>query len=372
MSDDKTRGEAVEFLEALVAVPSTSGDEHAAVTLLVNEMTELGLSAHEDGAGNAVGIREEQGPDGIISREIVLLGHIDTVPGNIPLRIEDGKLYGRGSVDAKGPLATFLFAAARAKLHPGTRLVVIGAVEEESATSKGARFAAECFSPDYCIIGEPSGWDGLTLGYKGRLLIDLHLRQPMAHTAGPQAGVTEQAVAWWNQLQAYVKQYNEGRKGLFDQILPSLREIHTASDGLHNEVRAKIGLRLPLDFDLDLFTQEASAWAGPATLSFYGFEPAYRSERRSPLVTVFNRVLREAEVRPHLKLKTGTSDMNVVGPVWNCPIAAYGPGDSLLDHTPQEHIQLVHYVRAIDLLAVVLSRLSDPALPGRSGTQPAP
>ena len=33
-------------------------------------------------------------------REIVLLGHIDTVPGHIPVRIEDGVLHGRGSVDA--------------------------------------------------------------------------------------------------------------------------------------------------------------------------------------------------------------------------------------------------------------------------------
>ena len=363
--------EAVAFLKALVELPSISGDEHAAVSLLANKMSGLGLTATIDDAGNAVGIREEPGPDGEFSKEIVLLGHIDTVPGNIPVRIEDGKLYGRGSVDAKGPLATFLFAAAKTKLHPGTRLVVIGAVEEESATSKGARFAAGCFRPDYCIIGEPSGWDGLTLGYKGRLLIDYHLQQPMAHTAGPQTGVAEQAVAWWNRLLAHVEQHNDGRTGLFDQILPSLREIHTSSDGINNEVRAKIGLRLPLDFDLDSFTQEASAWAGAAALSFYGFEPAFRSKRRSPLVTVFNRVLREEKVRPHLKLKTGTSDMNVVGPVWQCPTAAYGPGDSLLDHTPQEHIQLAHYVRAIGLLSVVLSRLSDPNLPGQSGKKRA-
>ena len=46
--------------------------------------------------------------------KIVLLGHIDTVPGEIPVRVEDGVLHGRGSVDAKGPLATFVAAAAEA------------------------------------------------------------------------------------------------------------------------------------------------------------------------------------------------------------------------------------------------------------------
>ncbi len=77
--------------------------------------------------------------DGRITKEILLLGHMDTVPGDIPVRIERDRLYGRGAVDAKGPLAAFVVAAARAQLAPGTRLVVIGAVEEESATSKGAR-----------------------------------------------------------------------------------------------------------------------------------------------------------------------------------------------------------------------------------------
>jgi [amino group carrier protein]-lysine/ornithine hydrolase len=349
---------AVEFLKALVETSSVSGIEGAAVSLLVDKMADLGLSAHIDEAGNAVGSRELPDGAGEIACEIMLLGHIDTVPGEIPVRIEEGKLYGRGAVDAKGPLAAFLFAAARAELAPGTRVIVIGAVEEESATSKGARFAAQCFTPDFCIIGEPSGWDGLTLGYKGRLLIDYDLQQPMSHTAGPQTGVAEQAVEWWNQLLAYVVKYNEGRKALFNQILPSLREIHTGSDGIHNMVQAKIGLRLPPDFNLNFFQEEAKKWAGEAKLDFYGHEPAFQASRRSILTAVFNQAFRAANIRPQLKLKTGTSDMNVVGPIWKCPIVAYGPGDSLLDHTPNEHVDSEEYLRSIAILEEVLSRLS--------------
>ena len=40
----------------------------------------------------------------------MLLGHIDTVPGRVPVRREGGRLYGRGAVDAKGPLACFVAA----------------------------------------------------------------------------------------------------------------------------------------------------------------------------------------------------------------------------------------------------------------------
>ncbi len=151
--------------------------------------------AFMDDAGNAVG--ELGDPDA--PRTIVLLGHIDTVPGNIPVRIENDLLYGRGSVDAKGPLATFVAGAARfgaaAAKAANVRVVVVGAVEEEAATSKGARFIAARFDgsnervPDACIIGEPSHWNRVTLGYKGRLLLDLTADQPMAHTAGPDASV---------------------------------------------------------------------------------------------------------------------------------------------------------------------------------------
>jgi LysW-gamma-L-lysine carboxypeptidase len=58
-------------------------------------------------------------------------------------------------------------------------------------------------------------------------------------------------------------------------------------------------------------------------------------------------------------LKTGTSDMNVAGPVWGCPILAYGPGDSSLDHTPNEHLHLNEYWRAILVLEQALRNLPD-------------
>ena len=54
-------------------------------------------------------------------------------------------------------------------------------------------------------------------------------------------------------------------------------------------------------------------------------------------------------------LKTGTSDMNVVAPIWKCPIVAYGPGDSSLDHTPNEHLQLDEYWKAVNVLEKTLN-----------------
>jgi LysW-gamma-L-lysine carboxypeptidase len=145
--------------------------------------------------------------------------------------------------------------------------------------------------------------------------------------------------------------------------MPSLRHIQTSSDGLANRAEVKVGLRLPPDFAVDDFVTAAKEWAGTADLQAYGCEPAFHGLRSSPLARAFNTALRQVGARPRFKLKTGTSDMNVVGPVWDCPIIAYGPGDSLLDHTPNEHIVLAEYLQSIQILQTVISSLHESNLP---------
>lgn len=351
---------AVRFLQQLVEIPSLSGEETAVAHFLVSQMNQSGFVARVDEAGNAVGMRNCPDANGDIQQEIVLLGHLDTVPGEIPVRQEAGKLYGRGTVDAKGPLAAFVVAGARATLSPGTRLVVVGAVEEEAATSKGARHIAGQYQPDLCIIGEPSGWNGITLGYKGRLLIDACFIQPMAHTAGAESGAAELGLAWYNKLMSYVTRFNADQSRLFDQLLPSVRELHTSSNGLENRLEMKLGLRLPPAFDITEFENWLQESAGEVgTIRSYAYESAVQGKRTNPLAQVFNRAIRQAGSAPTYKLKTGTSDMNVVGPMWHCPIVAYGPGDSTLDHTPDEHIVIREYLQAIEILQTALADLWD-------------
>ncbi len=371
------RTAAVELIRGLVAVPSLSRHEAQAAAWLVAQMRANGYErAFVDEAGNAVG---ELG-DPSAPRTIVLLGHIDTVPGNIPVRIEPSPegdlLFGRGSVDAKGPLASFVcgaagFGAANARAA-NVRVVVVGAVEEEAATSKGARFIAARFNgttepiPTACIIGEPSHWNRVTLGYKGRLLLDLSADQPMAHTAGPDASVASVVVDLWNWVTAHAAAHNQGKDKAFEQLSPSLRRFITSTNAeMHDLVDAQFAWRLPVGFDAEALMAGLRAWPGANVrdghtqfdFRFKGEERAWRGDRNNPLVRSFLAGVRTEDPSAQLGfvLKTGTSDMNVVAPAWQCPIVAYGPGDSALDHTPNEHLPLDEYWKAVNVIGHTLA-----------------
>ncbi len=316
-------------------------------------MNALGFRAFADDAGNAVGTLGA----GEGARDIVLLGHIDTFQGEIPVRVEGGKLYGRGAVDAKGCLATFVAACARVGAREGVRFVVIGAVEEECATSKGARFALTQYAPRFCIIGEPSGWDRITLGYKGRVLVDYRLEKTMTHTASNARAATEEAVEFWNRVTAYAAEFNHDKTRVVDKLDQSLRYMRTDDDAFTDRVTMRIGMRVPVGLAIQQVEDEIARYANGAWVEFSSEEEPFRADKNNALVRAFLGAIRAEGGTPAFSLKTGTSDMNVVGPVWSCPIVAYGPGDSALDHTPNEHLELAEYERAIDVLVRVLENV---------------
>lgn len=375
--------DAIQLLHDLVAIPSLSGDEARASRYLASWLSIHGFTASIDESGSVVGtLAGEPPPAGEPMQDIVLLGHIDTVPGHIPIRIENGELWGRGSVDAKGSLATFAAAACGLQIPPGIRLIVIGATEEEAASSRGARLAETRYNPAACIIGEPSGSTAITIGYKGRLLLDARISTTSSHSAGPEPTAAEIGVELWQIARELASRDAPDAPRIFDRIQARLRRFSTTSDGLHDTANLQIGFRLPPG--LDPHTLEAdlrAAWSAARTggthaasdagsgdtFEFSGHEFAYASDGRSWLAQALTSAIRSGGHRPRLLLKTGTSDMNVVGRSWRCPMLAYGPGDSAMDHTPDERLPIAEYLAAIrtlrDALGNIISQAAgNPAL----------
>ncbi len=348
-------GEAL--LTELVRIHSPSGQERRAVMHLVDWFSRHGFAAHRDAAGNAVGVLDGPANGGPV-REILLLGHIDTVIGFPSVTVRDGKLYGRGAVDAKGPLAAFATAAALTGPRPGWRIVVAGAVEEEIVTSRGAHHLTARRRPDLVVIGEPNGWQRVALGYKGRLLADVTLQRRMSHTAGKALSAAEIAFAYWEQVGARIAELNVGRDTAWDQVQAQLRGFNSSDDGLIDTAELRLGFRLPPHVAVEQMQALLLGADEQAIIRFSGEEIAYRSDKNTPLVRAFLAAIRAHGGAPNFVLKTGTSDMNIVGPAWGCPILAYGPGDSSLDHTPEEHVDLAEWARGVMVLAQVLREVT--------------
>lgn len=353
-----TDDEAISLVCDLVRTPSVSGSEAAAAMIFVRTAARWGFHAYIDEVGNAVALRRAI-IENDSTKEVVLLGHIDTVAGDIPVRVEGGVLHGRGSVDAKGPLCAMLAAAARAHLHESVRVRVVAAVGEETPHSHGARHIASSLRPHACIIGEPSHVDGVTLGYKGRLVMTAKVRRECGHSSGPHGSASDAVLAFWQRCAAKRDALNECRVGAFEQVQSTVQSMSSSSDGLFARATLVVGFRLPrwiTPHQLETVFTDLATEHG-VTVVFEGHEFAYASDRNDLVSRSLSTAIREEGMRPHPKMKTGTSDMNVVAPVWLCPIAAYGPGDSSLDHTPYEHLSFDEYLRSIRVLTLTMQHV---------------
>ena len=346
-------------LVGLVSQYSPSGQERGAVEWLVTRMKSLGYdNAFIDEAGNAVGVMGQG------TKQVVLLGHIDTVSGEISVRVDNNVLYGRGSVDAKGPLASFTDAVAKVGAKEGWQFVVIGAVEEER-DSEGARFVATQYKPDFAIIGEPNQWDRVSLGYKGSAWANVTIKRGQAHTASGEETAAEAAVETWLKIKAFGESFNADKTKVFDKLLLTLRGMDSDSNDFEQWARLKIGVRLPVEVSPEDWYRKLeeiisdSHLQGDCHLERAGFPvPAWKCEKNSQLVRSFLSGIRSQGGEPRFVYKTGTADLNIVAPVWQCPAVVYGPGDSALDHTPNEHISLEEYRKAVDVLSATLEKLT--------------
>jgi len=347
-------------LIGLVSQYSPSGRERGAVEWLVARMKALDYhKAFIDEAGNAVGIM------GNGSKQIALLGHIDTVPGEIPVNLTPDPsptgrgelLYGRGSVDAKGPLACFADAVAQVGAVDGWQFVVIGAVEEER-DSEGARFIVNQYKPDFAIIGEPNCWDRIALGYKGSAWANVTVKRGQMHTASGEETACESAIGLWQKIKAYAESFNQEKLKAFDKLLLTLRGMDSDTNDFEQWARLKVGVRLPMDVSPKDWYVKLNEIADGAIVEPTGFAiAAWECEKNTPLVRAFLSGIRSQGGEPRFVYKTGTADLNIVAPIWECPALVYGPGDSNLDHTPNEHIELEEYSKAVNVLSAMLKKL---------------
>ena len=198
MEASPDRARLIDTLARLVAANTENppGWEVEAAKYLAHQLTGLGFKVdlHDiaEGRPNVVA-RLDNGPGPVFAFN----SHMDVVPAGsgwtsdpFKLRSKDGRLFGRGACDAKGPIAAMIEAirmlcAARDR-WAGTLLAVF--VVDEEVASRGARaFVADRPKIDLCIVGEPTS-NAVVVAHKGSMRPVIRVRGVPAHSASPDKG----------------------------------------------------------------------------------------------------------------------------------------------------------------------------------------
>lgn len=360
---------AVRFLTNLLGIYSPSGKEQDAANFIATEMKRMGFEVGIDSIGNVIGVIGKGEP------VILLCGHMDTVAGHMPLRLEEGKIYARGAVDAKGPLAAMIMAAEQAGKDPNFKgKILIASVVEEEATSKGVRhLITQGINADYAIFGEPSGVENITIGYKGQIQLKILVKTETGHASTPWLydNALEKAYELWERIKSACSFPSmDPQETPFTSITACLVKMvgGTGDSVIPFEAEMMLDVRVPIQFTTtQVFDkmmkiigkyQSANPSVSIKTTVQDTVEP-FEANKASPIVHVLSSSVRKVLNKPATLLrKTGTGDMNILGKAMSLPIVTYGPGDGHLDHTLDEHIEIQEYLQAIQVYKDFLLKLS--------------
>jgi LysW-gamma-L-lysine carboxypeptidase len=347
----------VKLLLDSLKVYSPSTKEGKLSDLLQRRMRALGFrNVHTDAAGNAIG---EVGSG---SPHLLLCGHMDTVPGFIPVRREGDKVYGRGAADAKSPMCAMISAASAQKAGP--LHVTVACVTREEGDSLGVHTLIDAGGDyDAAVFGEPGGAHRVAVGYRGRVQARLSVATEGGHAASSWAhqSAVDQGLAVFATLQKYEKAKAVGEDHYRSPNI-SLTMIRggSYSNVIPRRCSMTLDVRLPpglssgvMKSDLLRMVEEHARRNPGAEFKLEFEEPteAYEAPTDSLVVRAFQRsILTNLHTKPSFTHKTGTGDMNTLAERMNIPCVTYGPGDSRLEHTDGEYVEIPDYLNSISVL----------------------
>ncbi len=345
----------VDFLASLVATPSPSGSEQKVARLCEMYLKQFPFEkVWIDAAGNAVATNYAHNKGD--SPDLLLFGHMDTIADPLPYHRADGRIYGRGAVDAKSPLAALLTAGAESCSSP-LKIMVAGVTEEEITTSKGTRHLLTHAKPKMAINGEPSNTNGITIAYKGRLVLGCRTKGKALHAGMASENPIERTFEFYTRVRAAYPQHSK-----FDSVIINLTNIHAGSADAINVVPENmdfvLDVRLPPSIKNAAVVRKFRSLA-PQNVSIRVQESisGVETDTNHALCRAMVSSMRECALAPRYVKKSGSADMNITVHA-GIPTIAYGPGDSALDHTPNEVVEIADYKRAIAVIRGAVASLA--------------
>lgn len=372
---EEHRNYTAENLSRLVKTKSLSTKEKEVVQLIKSMMEEANFDEVKiDDLGNVIG------GIGNGKKIIAIDGHVDTVDvGNLsnwtfdPFggEIKDGYVHGRGSVDQKGGVASFITAGKILKelgLYNDVTVYFIGSVMEEDCDGLCWKFIVEedKIKPDCVIVTEPTKCN-IYRGQRGRMEIEVSFNGISSHGSAPERGVNAIYLAAHSLIE--IEKLNEqlqsdeflGKGSVtVSQILSDSPSLCAVADycRFHLDRRLTWGenkdlalsqiekIVKPYKGHVELLYYEETAYTGKK----YGMEkyyPTWKLEIDHPVIVNGINTYKELFNNDPLVDKwTFSTNGVVINGLFGIPVIGFGPGDEIFAHAPNEKCPIDDLVKA--------------------------
>jgi len=321
LEKEYVRRKLKQLLLELAAIYTPSGNERAAETFFEKVSSELGLELKIlDSNSYILGN----------STEILLASHVDTITGYIPVREEGDKIFGRGVVDAKGPLISMILAA-HALSESGIN-VSVAALADEERESRGAKELLKKYNYKYIIVGEPTN-NQIVVEYRGLVQLELICRGNSYHSSSARENLLLEVMKKIINVSRYYNGYEN------PTIQPTILNSGDSINVTPSLVRVCFDIRYPYDYDVHSLIEDIKRLFSECEVKILQEIKPVKVSMTSPILrAVMRGTLRSGE-KVKLVKKLGTSDMNILFEMTR-DIVTIGPGDSSLEHTFNEVVSL--------------------------------
>jgi len=369
--------DAKEFLKKCIEFYSPSGQEEDFSKFIGDYLRNHDFKVHFDKVGNLIAEK------GINKPVLLLVSHMDTISGELPIIEKDGKIFGRGAVDCKSSLAAMVYSISQYDFEQENvgKVIFGGIVREEDSLIGIQEFLKADINPNYSIIGEPTNINQICIGYKGRICIGFRVLSESGHVASSWQYVNaiEVCIEIWKIIKTVcylltqmIHTKNDKTK-YYDQIIPNLTII--SGGHLTNCVPAECTIQVDIRFPPNINSQQILEEIRKKILDFkYLYENQCKlkfqiQENISSLIEGYEikgdnlimgalrwAIFNTLKEKTKIVKKTGTTFINQICFNYNIPSITYGPGDSKLEHTNDEFINLDEYIKCIEIYSKFYSK----------------
>lgn len=371
---DSIKEKAVKHAINLIRIPSLSGHEENVALYIKDELSNVGVDdVVIDELGNVVALIRNNNHE----TPLIFEGHMDHVePGNIERWIYDPyvakmvgkKLFGRGSVDMKSAIAAMIASAEHlTKFKLERNIAFIFVVHEETAEGLALKYAIEKTlrkKPYLIVLGEATSLN-LSVGHRGRSLIEVSIRGKTAHASMPSLGLNSliaasYAINWVEENKEKLPkhpilgkstitptiidcspkispQIPDLCKIVFDRrIIPG--ESQTSVLGFFDKLKEDL-MRKGFHMEVKVLHEKLRCWTGKIVNVKYFFKSWILNENSmivKDAYAIIKNINREAKI---ITWNFSTDGVYSAGER-KIPTLGFGPGNEKLAHQPNENIDI--------------------------------